>query len=256
MKNNKGIAGQLLIFVIVVAIAAGFVYFIYKSGNQIAAEAYFNDDLSSISLIANAVVNSPSCLLYTEAYTPAKGSPFFLFNRWVIDWSKIGDSKKSCVKKGPYIWNAAVEDSTDSSKGEIKSYDTSTCSELGKRSFPVIIKKSGAVHNGKITVSVASKDAIAAFAKSGKEVKITLLNSGTCTSFFTISAKIINETSGSTIPGAEVSCNPSTTASLMPKQSSEIVCSIPDIGVSAYALKAGISPEGMDYYSKEYIVPL
>src|SRR3989338_1720776 len=108
LKNNRGLVGELLIFLVVVTIATGFIYVVYLSGNQTAAEVYFKDDLRSVSLIADAVINTPNCLLYVEKdilFQPPKT----ISNRNTIDWQKVSDSKKGCVRKGPYLWNAVVE---------------------------------------------------------------------------------------------------------------------------------------------------
>ncbi|HIJ98188.1 TPA: hypothetical protein H1012_00045 [archaeon] len=250
MRSNKGFVGELIIFVAVAAIAAGFVYTVYLSGNQTAAEVYFSDDLRSISLVADAVVNSPNCLLYTEKdllFQPPKISS----TRGIIDSTKISDQKKDCVRKGPYIWNAKVWDIKKGETKTITGFDASSCSELGSRTFPVLIKRGAEYNNGEVKTSIASKDAIASFSRKGSEILITLVNSGTCSSGFAVSGKIVNATSGEIYSGPQPACD-FAVGQIKSKEKQSFSCTLPKSIPSGNHLKVEITPDGISYYSKEY----
>ncbi len=256
LKNKKGLVGELLIFLVVMTIAAGFIYVVYLSGNQTAAEVYFKDDLRSVSLVADGIINTPNCLLYTEKdllFQPPKT----VSNRNTIDWQKVSDSKKGCLRKGPYLWNAVVENSEiKDEKREIKNYDADSCSEIGKRSFPILIKKGADLDSGKATVSLASKDAIAAFSKKGTELTIAVKNSGSCPSNFKINPTIINPTSGEIAFNYPITCNGYETGNLEKGKDAKFLCTIPQGIPTSSNIKVEISPSDMSYYSKEYRISI
>ena len=260
IKNNKGLIGQLLIFIVVVAISAGFIFAMYKSGNQTAGEVFFNDDLRSVSMIASAVVDSPNCLLYTEQDT-ASQPPRVLSTSGVIDWDKITPEKAGCARKGPYIWNAVVEKSSGVQK-TISSFDKADCPELGSRSLPVIIRDSGNSETGKATVSVASMDAQATFSKvADNEAYIKLINTGSCISEFEVTAAATNSTSGEIFADVQVDClklkkTSGTVGGKSPGRTLEFKCTILNGDFSLYDLKVEISPADIPYYKKEYRVSL
>lgn len=255
MKNNKGLIGQLLIFVVVVAISSGFIFAIYKSGNQTAAEVFFNDDLRSVSILADAIVNSPNCLLYTENDTSFQ-PPKIVASRGTVDWEKIIPKKAGCARKGPYLWNAAVKDLDEKRDREINSYSKDVCNNLGERSFPVLIKKGSKFNKGKATVSIASKDALATFSRAAGVISVALKNTGSCDSKFKITPTIINATSGDPISELQVACLPAGSASLKRGKVATLACALPPVDLSAYDLKIEISPDGMEYYAKEYRIGL
>jgi len=324
VKNTKALVGQILIFVAVVAVSVGFVYAVYIVGSQTAAEILFRDELSSFSLVADTVVNSPNCLLYVETKNIAEETQV-MAHRGVIDWSKASDSIKGCARKGAYIWNAVVVDETaiEESYGEFSletvefiqglsnplelwdlvkdlsnpadislriveigggavsdvgevasllgSIDDNTkringipsgCVEIGKRSFPVIIKRRDKFDKGKVEVSVASKNAIVTTAKAGLVFDIVILNTGTCAGEYNIAVSIVNSTSDqqSNIPiilgippaTSTVMQYTATTPSINVNETAIRKISVPNQNLAGYSLKIEISPKDIPYYTKIY----
>ncbi len=300
MKNTKAQVGQILIFVAVVALSAGFVYAVYITGNQLAAEIFFKDDQSSFSLVSDAVVNSPSCLLRTETKDVAS-EKILAARRGVIDWNKAASSLKGCVKKGPYLWNAAVKDETQLDKDlkginskliklveqyprdedivqlalkaqeagvsnddlgkiadiknsfaqnrkEIKSYDSSKCNYVGKRSIPVIINRIDHFDKGSVEISVASKDLTATLSRKTKEYEATIKNIGTCKSQFKVSASIINTETGE----LEDPLKTETTGEIEVNKTATFKVEMPDYDLKDKSIKIEISPSDIDYYIKIY----
>ena len=103
MFNKKGLVGQLLIFVVVTAIASGFIFAVYKSGNQTAAEVFYNDDLRSVSLVADAVISSPGCFLHAETDNQFQ-PPKIVAGKGTLDWDKITATSASA---NTHTWTPA-----------------------------------------------------------------------------------------------------------------------------------------------------
>ncbi|HIK02599.1 TPA: hypothetical protein H1012_02015, partial [archaeon] len=178
--------------------------------------------------------------------------PKTVSNKNTIDWDKVSDSKKDCLRKGPYLWNAVVENTDSNEKREINNFDAGSCSEIGKRGFPVLIQKGAALEKGKATVSLASKDAVASFGRKANELTIAVKNSGTCPSNFKIGPTVVNATSGEVSTDYSISCNSPETGNLDKGKDAKLTCTIPQGIPSAFNIKVEISPDGMEYYSKEY----
>ena|GEM_PF-5499407 len=93
---------------------------------------------STISIMADAVLNAPECALYVEEADIEGAEP--VLHKGVVDWDKLYDipieaepedmpkvegatANADCVTKGPYVWRLAVK---DLEKNETK-YISSKC---------------------------------------------------------------------------------------------------------------------------------
>ena len=204
LKNQKAQEsglGDLIIFVVIGALVAGFVWFVYITGNQVSAEIMFRDDASSVTLIADAVANTPNCLLNYETKNIA-GNNVLAAQRGVVDWDKARAAKADCVKKGPYIWDAVLLDETLLKEQLIEAKEKNDlanllfaftnniaqikgipaeCSPISKVKTPVLIKRGQSLHRGILNVSMASTDvAITDWKRKGNAISLVVISTGSC----------------------------------------------------------------------------
>lgn len=116
MRTNSSKAqlavGSLLLFVLASAITVTVMITTSAiTANQIG-KLRIGDESTSAMMLAEGIVNSPECLLYTE--TDDNGN--LVYTKDVIDWDKVENIQDeilplSCPKKGPYTYIIRIETS-------------------------------------------------------------------------------------------------------------------------------------------------
>lgn len=182
MLTNKG--QELTFDVVPFAFAVGVFVFSFLVIQSITgshtSSIVKQDHRASISLIAESVVNSPECLLYTETEIIGDDSVQKTF-RNIIDWEKVDnivdDMENYCIEKGPYKWKATILNKDTSEEIEKGSFCGSVPERLSKN---ILIKSEDEFHAGEITIKAGSREFRAEFDNPEGSVELFVQNIGTC----------------------------------------------------------------------------
>ena len=119
MKRGISMFPFLLIFVVIAILVAFFVWFIFITGNKVAADTLFKEDAGAVTLIADGIINTPNCMLAYEKENIA-GTDVLVAHRGIVDRERAKNAKPDCVQKRPYVWNAVLVDDLELEKGLVE----------------------------------------------------------------------------------------------------------------------------------------
>lgn len=176
-KKGQSLGFEVLFFSIALVVFAGSLIIIQSTTSDFKLNLNTFDYESSISLIAEGIVNSPNCLLDVEG-------ELLKSNRDVISWSKVETFSTDCFRKGPYDWEATVKDK-DETEGDTQRTVGSSCDPIAwefKKS--VLIKRGGEFHSGEVSVKSGNRDFRGSFEEADGSFAVVVLNTGTCASVY------------------------------------------------------------------------
>lgn len=177
--SRKGFVGEIIIFLFAVTLVAIVILSLHGVEAENVGLISKGDFESSAAVIAEAVVNSPDCLLYTETLD-IWGNKLMDSRRNVIDWSKAEDIDYQCVSKPPYVWKFQVSDFDSILSPVTPSMVTNCIRNDYEKTIQVKIVRDGELHEGEVKFYFGSFDFILASEDRGDEYIITIRNAGNC----------------------------------------------------------------------------
>jgi hypothetical protein len=148
MKCNKaavGTASTLVFLVVSIIVMTGMSLTNVMMVNRVSSIEII-DDGTSATILAEGIVNSPECLLYTET----RGEDLY-YTKDIVDWEKVDgrtEVPENCPHKGPFVYSIKVNDMVTNEEVTMTGEHYSLIAENKYRGNPVVQTKSVGIQHG------------------------------------------------------------------------------------------------------------
>ena len=193
--NRKGSLGDVIFFAVAIGILGASIYFSSSISARGTSYIKYSDMENTMSMLAESIINSPSCLLYTKTVN-VNGQEVLETQRNLISWDKASDqSRATCIKKEPYLWEAEVYDNKKSDSVVIGEF--AGCSDPKSLEVPVGIARNDKIDTGKVNLKVCDKSPEVTFkikskTRDTREYDVDITNEWASTNEYSYLIDVVN----------------------------------------------------------------